>query len=176
MIHDNGARPFKVVITKNKIAVYKHKPYDGTDDDFDEDDETQYDKCVLCITDYVNVFVGEDWNYPEYKGNNILVHYKQNGNTNKYIMIESEIYSFAIKDEILYFKSPVGNSDVPYSYAIGKKNTYLTSYKSFISNKIVKKECGDTDGNIDEDMEDPYEIADEHYTKYNTKTIIQHYF
>lgn len=145
MIHDNGARPFKVVIAKNKISVYKHKPYDG------------------------KVFVGEDSNYPEFKGNNILVHYKQNDNTNKYIMIESEIYSFAIQDEILYFESPVGNSDVPYSYAIGKKNTYLTTYKSLIPNKIVKKFHGD----IHEDMEDPYDIADEYYTKFDTKTIIK---
>lgn len=170
MIHDNGARPFKVVITKNKIVVYKHKPYDGTDSDFDEDDETQYNEFVMEIMDYIKVFVGEDQNYPEFKGNNILVHYKQNGTTNKYIMIEAEIYSFTIKDEILYFKSPVGNSDVPYSYAIGKKNTYLTTYKSFIPNKIVEEKHGD----IHEDMEDPYDIGNG--TKYETKTIIKRDF
>lgn len=42
MIHDNGARPFKVVITKNKISVYKHKPYDGTDMEDPYDIEDKY--------------------------------------------------------------------------------------------------------------------------------------
>lgn len=129
IIHRNGFEPYKVVISNNKIKIYKRSNLD----------EIQYDKCIMEITDYIKVFIGEDSKYSEYKGNNILVHYKQNGKNNKYIMIDDSIYSFSIKDEIIDFKSPMGfTSGDPYPYAIGKKNTYLVTYRSFISNTYIK--------------------------------------
>ena len=32
--HDNGGRPFKVVIDDKKVYVYKYKKYDGNTDSF----------------------------------------------------------------------------------------------------------------------------------------------
>lgn len=157
MIHDNGMSPFKVVVKKNQIKIYKHLPYDGDFSDFDEDDADQYDVLVKKINNYLTVFIGEDPEDNENEGNNILVHLKEN----KYIMICDEIYSFRIKDEIICFKSPVGNNDVPYSYAIGTKNTYLTTYKTFIPNKYITKKTID-----------PY-AYDKHQKAYKTTILCE---
>ena len=43
----------------------------------------------------------------------------------KYIYIGWKIYEFKTNDEIIKYVSPIGNSDVPYPYTIGTKNTYL---------------------------------------------------
>jgi hypothetical protein len=153
MIHDNMDRPFKVTITKNKIKIYKHKPYTGDSSDFDEDDIEQYNVLIMTIENYISVFIGEDPEYEEFKGNNILVHIGEKNKINKYIMIDGRIYSFKIKEKILDFKSPVGNSDVPYSYAIGEKNTYLMTFNQYIPNDVIKE--GD----------DPHERCYEKYVK-----------
>ena len=62
--------------------------------------------------------------------------------------IGNKIYEFKTKDEIVDYMSFVGNSDVPYPYAIGTENTYLMIEDVFIPNKELK-----VFGN-----EDPYEI------------------
>ena len=161
MIHDNGARPFKVVIREDKIKIYAHVPYDEQSD-FDEDDEEQYTVLVKTIRNYLQVFVGEDPNEDGYKGNNILVHVAKNGKTNKYIIIESLISSFEIDDEILSFESEVGNSDVPYSFAVGKKNTYLITYSRYFDNKYCK------------DGEHPYNPYYDKYLKpFDTETLVE---
>ncbi len=162
MIHDNMARPFKVCITDDKIKVYEHKPYDGKDSDFDEDDIEQYNVPVMSIKNYIQVFVGEDPEIDDYKGNNILIHTEKNKDENKYIMIEGEIFEFSIKDKINEFYSPVGNSDVPYSYAIGKKYTYLMCFKNKIPTKVLEKNS------------DPYENKyDKFYESFSTKTLVE---
>ena len=158
-IHDNGHRPFKVMITKNKIKIFKHKEYDGEDSDFDEDDLEQYNDLVMEFKNYIQVFVGEDPTNEDFKGNNILIHTREKGKKNTYVLIEGEINSFEIEDQILNFISPVENSDVPYSYAIGKKNIYLTTYGQFISNKDIDKNCN------------PYDYDSDLYQRYKKKVL-----
>lgn len=58
---------------------------------------------------------------PKFKGNSILVQISRQ----KYLFIESTIYSFQTSDPIQEFYSPVGNNDVPYPVAIGTKFVYL---------------------------------------------------
>ena len=61
---------------------------------------------------------------PEFDGNSILLHMRDLS----YIYIGSEIYWFRALSKIIDFVSPVGNNDVPYSYAIDDcENTYLLS-------------------------------------------------
>ena len=55
-----------------------------------------------------------------FDGNSILLKLSKN----KYVYIGSVIYSFTSYNEITTFISPVGNSDVPYPYAIDEKNNY----------------------------------------------------
>jgi hypothetical protein len=62
MIHDNGGRPFNVVVTKTKIDVFIHKPYDNNDINYDKDDKddiNQYNILIKSISPYREVFIGK---------------------------------------------------------------------------------------------------------------------
>lgn len=127
-IHDNGGRPFRVDRLGNKISVWITK--------------TTYEKVNGTLKDVVHppkqileftadkVFVGKqspkggyDGLTPkEAEGNSILLQVGA-----KYIYIGSEIYEFTpVKgDTIVTYYSDIGNSDVPYPYAIGKTHMYM---------------------------------------------------
>jgi len=47
---------------------------------------------------------------------------------NNYIYISDKIQKFKINDEIIKYYSFIGNNDVPYPMAIGKKNIYFFEY------------------------------------------------
>jgi hypothetical protein len=129
LIHDNGGRPFNAVINfdKKTIKVYK---FDADEvDDNTEDEEIKYNVLVY-ETDFINLFVGKtnefyDEEYEEYyqfRGNSILVQTEEL----KYTFIGLSIYSFTSLETIEKYFSPIGNSDVPYPYAIDiNQNIYL---------------------------------------------------
>lgn len=130
-IHDNGGRPFKVVVTNTQFWVYK----DTTNyDDWDEKGY-QYDKLLIKPTKYADIHIGKDTKLgKKFDGNSILVQLIQ---PKTYMYIGQEIYKFKTKDIILRYKSPVGNSDVPYPYAIGSENTYLMIEYTYIPNDML---------------------------------------
>lgn len=136
LIHDNGDRPFKVVITSTCVSVYEDDLTTDYEPD-DSDSEEDYHKLVYTIPNYTRVFVGEDPACQEYKGNTILVYVGNTNGLNKYVFIEGIIYSFETSDTISEFVSPVGNSDVPYAYAVGSQNTYLLTLKTYIPNQYL---------------------------------------
>jgi hypothetical protein len=120
-IHDNGGRPFLVEDHGGKVTVYRQE--------FDEATETYTLGKKVLESPYKKLFVGTDplkaspyWS-PKFRGNSLLLHVSGA----KYMFIGLKIYSFKTLDgdAIRAFYSPVGNSDVPYAYAIGEKNTYL---------------------------------------------------
>ncbi len=126
LIHDNGGRPFKVMVDydKKNIKVYK---FDQDEvDDNSEEHEIIYDILVY-ETDFINVFIGSsndffEINIRKYEGNSILV---ETGDIT-YTFIGSMIYSFTSIQPINQYFSPIGPSDVPYPYAIDiNKNIYL---------------------------------------------------
>ena len=158
-IHDNGGRPFKVVIDAKvkSLEVFKidEKAYDAYIEKTyhpkknecvsDDDDVKYYTKSVLKIPKYKKIFIGEDWVEKEFKGNSILV----NIIDMTYVFIGCIIYSFQTEEKINEYKSPVGNSDVPYPYAVGKKYVYF-----MIENQYAdKSEFVNYDGII---FDDPY--------------------
>jgi hypothetical protein len=54
------------------------------------------------------------------------------------MFIGMNIKTFSLEnDEIINFISPVGNNDVPYPFAIGKKNTYFFFEDTYIDNKYL---------------------------------------
>lgn len=57
----------------------------------------------------------------------------------KYIFIGSEIYEFTTDDKIIDFKSPIGNSAVPYPVAIGEKYLYFMLDKIYIDKELISK-------------------------------------
>jgi hypothetical protein len=122
--HDNMSRPFMITLTKDMIRVYKS---------VDPDDEDNYDKIIYNITPYDKLFIGGDPANLEFVGNSILI---KTADLN-YVFVGHQIFSFETSDEIIQYFSPVGNSDVPYPYAIGTKYTYLLVYDQFIANSEI---------------------------------------
>lgn len=125
-IHDNGGRPFKVVIDNDKVYVYKNIHHD-----FDTYEDFYSDKPILTFHP-MKIFIGKSpfntmtqfsgGHGPEFDGNSILIQMSEK----KYVYIGRKIYSFATEHKITKYVSPVGNSDVPYPYAVdNKKHIYL---------------------------------------------------
>ena len=137
LIHDNGGRPFKIVIKDNNVSIFKKKNYDETTNDI-----IYSKKPIINLINIDDIFIGKSpknemtifsGGYGKnFDGNSILVHIKNN----EYIYIGSEIFSFNSFAEIIYYYSPVGNSDVPYPYAIDKKNNYYLMIEDVVINKI----------------------------------------
>lgn len=134
--HDNGGRPFCIYIDeiKNIVYIYKKKV-----------DSNIYDDLIASYNP-IKVFIGKSPLIPmtefsgghgtKFDGNAILLKI----NTNQYIYIGISIYSFTSESEIVSFVSPMGNNDVPYTYAIDIEENYyfLVDHNNFIDNGILK--------------------------------------
>lgn len=125
VIHDNYGRPFIVDDTKSEknVVVYRTK------------DEDERGAKVLRMP-YERIFVGDnllkDKNYAEFgwaKGNSLLLQSSEK----RFIYVGDCIFSFEpVEDDIIVkYYSPVGNNDVPYPYAVGKKYVYFMWDKTY---------------------------------------------
>jgi hypothetical protein len=128
LIHDNGGRPFRVEIQGKEVTVFKNMDtYDMVDGKF-----VTIPKPEKQIKEFTadTVFVGKKSSKGGYdglkpkeaEGNSILLEVGS-----KYIYIGSEIYEWApVKGDVIEaYSSNIGNSDVPYPYAIGKTHIYI---------------------------------------------------
>ena len=133
--HDNGGRPFKVVVVdKSQVSIYK-----ATNKDFDK--EPDYSKLVRTFN-VKKVHVGKSTGgtigdhtvaqAKEFVGNSILLELASPANT--YVFVGHEIYEFKMPDDEpeKYF-SLVGNNDVPYPIILGKNNVYFMLDRKFVS-------------------------------------------
>ena len=133
--HNNGGREYLVYLGKKDAYIYE-KPqkieinwsnYSRKDDD----NKWMYIKLVKHVK-FIKAFIG---NSPvckmtkfsggigkSFDGNSILLQTSKN----KYVYIGSMIEDIEIDDQVIRYYSPVGNNDVPYPYAIGKK--YIMSF------------------------------------------------
>jgi hypothetical protein len=133
---DNGAEPFVADVSPSHVEIYRqiYKEDDGIE-------SYKRDKKVV-DTPYKKIFIGDNdlkdpipepkGNYP---GNSILICV----GPGKYIYSGHEIYSLETKDgeEIKKYYSPVGNSAVPYPYAIGENYTYFMLDKETVPNELL---------------------------------------
>ena len=122
-IHNNGGVPY-IVCVGETVQVYQFPSDCGEESRNDTD---YYTELVLEIVPE-KIFIGIDKDNEEYLGNSILLKKSQN----RYIYIGHKIYEFTTEDKILEYYSPVGNSDVPYPYAVGEKFMYLMIENVFI--------------------------------------------
>lgn len=131
-IIDNGSEPFVVDVYPSKVEVFRQSFIDHS---------YVRDKKVLDAT-YQNIFIGDNdlkdnASAPKgkYKGNSILLLSRPG----HYLYIGHEIYSFETKDKevITSYFSPVGNSDVPYPYAVGEHHTYFMLDKEMVPTEYV---------------------------------------
>lgn len=136
-IHDNGGRPFMIKIKENLVDVYV--------DRFD----ANYDKSDYCFFKQFNankIFIGKSpydtirlfgGKYDKtFHGNTILLKL----DNNEYIFIGQEIFSFKSFFDIKKYVSPIGNSDVPYPYAIDNMENYYLLIENVVV-KNVPKNC-----------------------------------
>ena len=141
LIHDNGFRPFKVVIyNSGLVEILKMEYHTKPIDDFwCEKTEIGYKRALHYKPE--KIFIGKSpindstlfsGGYgPDFDGNTVLL--KMPGLS--YMFIGHEIYSFEALSEIVSFVSPVGNSDVPYPYAIDSEGRYYL----LIENVVLMK-------------------------------------
>ena len=146
-IHDNGCRPFKVVIEKNTITVYqliRNSP--GGENDYNMDQPVLngiYEKLFIGESNSNKTSRYSGGHGPNFKGNTILfkpLNNEAEADVNKYIFIGDTIFSFTALDEILKYDSTVGNNDVSYPSAMDKSgNIYLLIENVIISNLVQRK-------------------------------------
>lgn len=142
-IHDNGGRPFKVIVDNNKkiATIFINTDYKGIYDHFID---LSFKKIFIGNSPSIEMTKFSAGYGKQFNGNSILLHI----NDNKYMYIGDTIYKFKTKNKIVKYVSPVGNNDVPYPYAIDdKQNYYLMIEHVIITNSY----------NELSDYEEPYE-------------------
>ena len=120
--HDNGGRPFQVIVDKNDVYVYKLS---------NDDEQGVYDKFVKKF-EVIKVYIGKDIKNPKiFDGNSILLELPNN----KLVFIGNSIFEFKLEqgDVVQKYFSQVGNSDVPYPVLLGKNNFYSMIEKKYCS-------------------------------------------
>ena len=130
-IHDNYARPFKVEIKGNIVNI------------FSKVNENDYQ--LLTSFTPQKIFIGKSPKNPmtlysggfgkKFDGNSILLHL----DSDIYVYIGENIFSFHSLFPIKYYVSPVGNNDVPYPYAIDSNNNYYLLIEQVILSHLPKK-------------------------------------
>ena len=121
--HDNGGRPFKVIIrtkSKNDSNIYIYKNNEGTQDKND----------LVAVIRPLKIFIGKSplnamtrfsgGHGKDFYGNSILLEVGKND----YVYIGERIFRFSTFSKIIKYVSPVGNNDVPYPYAIDSLGNY----------------------------------------------------
>jgi hypothetical protein len=135
---DNGGEPFVAEVTPSQIEIYRQTyKYD------DETNKESYERDKKVVdTSYKKLFIGDNLLKAKtaapkgrYPGNSLLICI----GPGKYIYSGSEIYSFETRDneDIKEYYSPVGNSHVPYPYAVGEKYTYFMLDKETVPNELL---------------------------------------
>jgi hypothetical protein len=133
LIHDNGGRPFRVVITGSKVGIFKKK------DKYDESDAPETYSVHVATLTAKKVFVGKSSGKCEmcdhtpaqakqFTGNSLLVQ----TSADSYTYIGYEIFSFTLDDQVVKYLSPVGPNDVPYPLIVGKNNVYFLLDKQYV--------------------------------------------
>lgn len=136
LVHDNGSRPYAIEQKGTVVNIYDNNTSD------EDDKRGLYLVGKVSVKSKNDFFVGIDPANKKYNGNSCLIRLKKN----KYLFIGWDINEITTTDDILKYYSPIGNSDVPYPYAVGKEYTYLMIEGVRIKNAYLDTYTG----------EDPY--------------------
>jgi hypothetical protein len=126
---DNGGNPFKVEISDDNIVTV----YIQDSEESDIQEKNVYQQVPFKTYKPEKIFIGKSIlnkatkfsgarDDPKFDGNSILL--EINSKKLEYIHIGAVIYSFKAYAKIKEYVSPVGNSSVPYPYAIDKNDNY----------------------------------------------------
>jgi hypothetical protein len=154
LIHDNGGRPFAMYYSpkKDSVAIYKFPEGFLEPEGVYHKDKTFVKYYSELVKRYKckGVFVGIS---PKNEMTKSSKGYgkKLDGNTNliklsdkRYVYVGETIFEFSTLNNIVDYQSPVGNSDVPYPYAVDEKGNYY-----LMLDKVIV--------NFPEKVEDPYD-------------------
>lgn len=150
-MHDNGGIPFMVETNKNTVKVYKRLPSDESRYSFESTPKLTFKaKKIFIGNSPINSMTKFSGGYGKrFNGNSILLHI----DSNNYVFIGENVFSFKSLAPIGKYVSPVGNNDVPYPYAIDDQNNYYL----IISNIILKNPT------IPKKYDDPYQYYFDHH-------------
>jgi hypothetical protein len=133
--HFNGGRPYLIYIKNKDVAIY-NVPENFTIDESSYNSNDIKWMYINLVKKYKasKIFIGKS---PLISMTKFSKGYgsKFDGNTilllvnNNYIYIKDNIEKLKINDEIIKYYSFIGNNDVPYPMAIGKKNIYFFEYQ-----------------------------------------------
>ena len=119
-IHNNGGRPYKVTVNSDEsnTSVHVYKLIENF----------VYEPEPILTFNPTDVFIGcsplikmtifSGGHGAEFDGNTILLCVGHN----EYVSISEPIFSFKSVSKIVSYVSPIGNSDVPYPYAVDDQN------------------------------------------------------
>jgi hypothetical protein len=122
LTHHNGRRPYKVILNNSSNEIIIINEVNGLKLLSLKPDKIWIGKSPLTQMTEFSGGYGERFN-----GNSILVRYNEN-----YIFIGHNIFTFTTNHDIVKYVSEVGNSDVPYPYAIDIKNNYYLMLENTI--------------------------------------------
>jgi hypothetical protein len=132
LIHYNGGRPWKVIVSKNLIEILAHKDIDSVADTIAH----KYDKKVWSTKKFVGYWNGFDPSPYEIHGNTLLVLLEESARSAKYVYIGSHIISFKTTEKIKDYYSNMGNNDVPYPIAVTHSKVILLAEDVIVDNKV----------------------------------------
>jgi len=126
--HDNGGRPFRVEVNGKNVSVFMNmdtfKKVDGKFQVVARPEKRIFDFHVDEVVIGKKSPKGgyDGLTAAEAVGNSILLKMGS-----KYVFIGESVYEFQLQpgDTLQKFFSDIGNSDVPYPYAIGEKYIYI---------------------------------------------------
>lgn len=140
----NGDRPYVVYVSKSKDhVIVMQRP-----DDVESTEHTAYTHLVENIHNPLKIWLGNSPKMPmtefsggygkHLKGNTVLIQLSKY----RYMYVGfPEVYRFTIpkRDQIVKYISPVGNNEVPYAFAYGKKYLYYMMEKKYVELKYIRQ-------------------------------------
>uniref|UniRef100_A0A6C0CBE7 Uncharacterized protein n=1 Tax=viral metagenome TaxID=1070528 RepID=A0A6C0CBE7_9ZZZZ len=128
-IHNNGFRPFEVIVTAKNIIIL------ACDAALDEDDENSYSFFISAIDEFEGYWYGYDSSPNRGHNNTLLIKISDHD----YMHIGPVIFTFKTTDKIIDYISPLGNSDVAYPVAYGKSNIYFMNDFNYVNKKDIRE-------------------------------------
>ena len=147
LIHDNGARPYKVQVSGKTVEIYKGEYVKKANGSMNYD-TMDYSKLLKSVS-AEKVYVGKstcgatsaDLCGKSAVGNTLLLHLPGK----KYMHIGRGITEFTIDDKVDDYFSLVGNNDVPYPVLLGTENVYFLLDNAYYPRSAFTKKMSKLD-------------------------------
>ena len=133
LTHDNGARPFRVCRDRERFVLHRDGDGNGFGDGDGDGDMTAAKPKANKNKNKTRMVVRprrytRAWHRP--RDSSALFRLPRKDH---YMFVGDRIIVFKTRgDPIVDFRSPIGNSDVPYPYAVGTENTYLLVENTYV--------------------------------------------